>query len=391
MKPTSKLSQMRPSPIRKIYETAITMEDVVFFSLGEPDFDTPVCAVDEAVSSLRRGETHYTPNAGLLELRRAAAENLAAYDGLVYDPDGEIAVTSGGMEALVLALLALVDPGDEVILPDPSYTNYRDQVRICRGVPIYVPVRETDGFQFDPAALERTITEKTRVILLNTPANPTGGVASRERLEAIAQIAVKHDLWVLFDEVYKYLFYSDAPFFNIAAAPGMRERTLVIDSCSKTYAMTGWRVGWVAGPASVVGCIPKIQENLCSCVPAFVQHGALRALRTAGADVARMNAAYRARRDVIVQGINAIPGLSARTPEGAFYLFVNIRETGLSSEDFAMRLLEEARVALSPGSAFGPSGEGYVRIAYPSDEAILRKGLRRIAAFMEKLRGESRQ
>ena len=390
MKPLSAIAHMPPSPIRRIYEKAIRMEDVIFFSLGEPDFDTPPKVVEAAVESLHRGETHYTPNAGLPELREAIAENLRSWDGICYDPAGEIAVTSGGMEALVLALLALVDPGDEVILPDPSYTNYRDQVRICRGVPVYVPVREDDDFQFDPASLERAITDRTRVILLNTPANPTGGVASRERLEAIARVAVKHDLWVLFDEVYKYLFYSDAPFFNIAAAPGMRQRTLVIDSCSKTYAMTGWRVGWVAGPASVVGCIPKIQENLCSCVPAFVQRGALCALRAAGADVARMNAAYRARRDVIVQGINAIPGLSARTPEGAFYLFVNIRQTGLSSEDFAMRLLEEARVALSPGSAFGPSGEGYVRIAYPSDEAILREGLRRIAAFMEKLRGEGR-
>ena len=365
------------------------MEDVVFFSLGEPDFDTPSQVVDAAVESLRRGETHYTPNAGLPVLREAIAENLRAYDRVDYDPATEIAVTSGGMEALVLALMTLIEPGDEVILPDPSYTNYRDQVQICKGVPVYVPVREENGFQFDIDDLERAVTPRTRVIMLNTPANPTGGVASRAQLEQIAALAVRHDLYVLFDEVYKYLFYGDEPFFNIAAAPGMRERTLVIDSCSKTYAMTGWRVGWIAGPAAVVGCIPKLQENLCSCVPAFVQHGASCALRTAGADAERMRAAYRARRDVIVDGINAIPGLSARVPEGAFYLFVNIRETGLSSEAFALRLLEEARVALSPGSAFGPSGEGYVRISYASDVAILRKGIQRISAFMERLRGEA--
>ena len=387
MHPLSAIAQLPPSPIRRIYERALGMDDVVFFSLGEPDFDTPPQVIEAAVASLRRGETHYTPNAGLPALRRAIAEDLRDYDGVSYDPDGEIAVTSGGMEALLLALLTVIEPGDEVILPDPSYTNYRDQILIAKGVPVYVPVREESGFQFDPADLERAVTPRTRAIMLNTPANPTGGVASRALLQEIAALAVRRDLYVLFDEVYKSLFYGEEPFFNIAAAPGMRERTLVIDSCSKTYAMTGWRVGWIAGPARVVGCIPKLQENVCSCVPAFVQHAAACALRTAGADAARMRDAYRRRRDVIVRGINAIPGLSARTPEGAFYLFVNIQETGLTSEAFAMRLLEEGRVALSPGSAFGPSGEGFVRISYASDEAVLRKGVARIAAFIARLRG----
>ena len=381
----STIAQMAPSPIRRIYEKAVQMDDVVFFSLGEPDFDTPPQVVDAAVESLRRGETHYTPNAGIPPLREAIAENLRDYDHVAYDPATEIAVTSGGMEALVLALLALVEPGDEVILADPSYTNYRDQIAICKGVPVYVPVREENGFQFDPDDLRRAVTDKTRAIMVNTPANPTGAVASRENLEAVAALALEHGLYVIFDEVYKHLFYGDRPFFNIADLPGMRERTLVLDSCSKTYAMTGWRVGWIAGPAEVVGCIPKIQENLCSCVPAFVQRGAIRALRTGAEDVRRMNEAYRARRDVIVAGINAIPGLSARTPEGAFYLFVNVRGSGLTSERFAMRLLEEGRVALSPGSAFGPSGEGYARISYASSIDNLKKGLARIEGFMRRL------
>ena len=382
----STIAKMRPSPIRRIYEKAMQMDDVVFFSLGEPDFDTPPQVVEAAIESLRRGETHYTPNAGLPELREAIADNLREYDGVVYNPDSDIAVTSGGMEALVLSLMAIVEPGDEVILADPSYTNYRDQIAICKGVPVYVPVREENGFQFDMAELRRAVTDKTRAIMVNTPSNPTGAVASRERLAEIAEIAREQDLWVIFDEVYKHLFYGDSPFVNVASLPGMRERTLVLDSCSKTYAMTGWRVGWVAGPAAVVGNMPKIQENICSCVPAFVQRGAVCALRTARNDVVRMNREYRARRDVIVAGINAIPGLTARTPEGAFYLFVNIRETGLSSEAFAMRLLEEGRVALSPGSAFGPSGEGYVRISYASSIDNLRKGVERIAGFMRKLR-----
>ena len=385
MQALSDIAKMRPSPIRRIYEKAIQMDDVVFFSLGEPDFDTPPQVVQSAIDSLRRGETHYTPNAGLLALREAIADNLREYDGVAYDPASEIAVTSGGMEALVLSLMAIVEPGDEVILADPSYTNYRDQIAICRGKPVYVPVREGNGFQFDPAELRRAVTDRTRAIMVNTPSNPTGAVASRERLGEIAAIARERDLWVIFDEVYKHLFYGDSPFVNIASLPGMRERTLVLDSCSKTYAMTGWRVGWVAGPAAVVGNIPKIQENLCSCVPAFVQRGAICALRTAREDVVRMNAEYRARRDAIVAGINAIPGLSSLTPEGAFYLFVNIRETGLSSEEFAWRLLEEGHVALSPGSAFGPSGEGYVRISYASSIDNLEKGVARIARFVRAL------
>ena len=386
MRPLSAIAHMPPSPIRRIYEQALQMENVVFFSLGEPDFDTPAQAVEAAVESLHRGETHYTPNAGLPELRQAIAENLRECDGVAYDPDGEIAVTSGGMEGLALALLALIEPGDEVILSDPSYTNYRDQVRIARGVPVYVPVREENGFQFAPEDLEAAITERTRVILINTPANPTGGVAGRALLTRIAQIARRHDLYVLFDEVYKYLFYGEEPFFSIAAAEGMRERTVIVDSCSKTYAMTGWRVGWLAGPREIISCIPKIQENLCSCVPAFVQRGAIAALLTARADVERMNRAYRQRRDAIVRGINGIGGLSARTPEGAFYLFVNIRATGLSSEEFAMRLLKEGRVALSPGSAFGPSGEGYVRISYACSLQTIEEGVRRIARFVATLK-----
>ena len=384
----SAIAGMPRSPIRAIFEKALHMDDVVFFCLGEPDFDTPPQIIDAAIESLRRGETHYTPNAGLLTLREAIVESMKAYDGVTYDPASEIAVTSGGMEGLLLALMTIVEPGDEVILADPSYTNYRDQVRICKGVPVYVPVREENGFQFDPEDLRRAITVKTRAIMINTPANPTGGAASRDQLERIAAIAAENDLYVLFDEVYKHLYYGEEPFVNIAALPGMRERTLVVDSCSKTYAMTGWRVGWIAGPAAVVGCVPKLQENVCSCVPAFTQHAAVCALRTASEDVARMNAAYRVRRDYIVRAINDIPGLSARTPEGAFYLFVNIRRTGLTSQVFSERLLDEARVAVSPGSAFGPSGEGYVRIAYASSIDVLHEGVARIAAFMEKLRAE---
>ena len=382
MKPLSSIAHMKPSPIRKIYEKAILMDDVIFFSLGEPDFTTPSGVIETAVTSLRNGETHYTPNAGIPELRAAIAENIAEYDRVSYSPS-EIAVTSGGMEALTLALLTLLEPGDEVILSDPSYTNYKDQIEIAKGVPRFVTVHEKDRFNLTPEGVRAAITDKTKVLMINSPCNPTGAVASEPLLKELAAIAVEYDLYVLFDEVYKYLYYDVDPFYNIARIPGMRERTLLIDSCSKTYAMTGWRVGWIAGPENIVSNIPKIQENICSCVPAFVQKGAAHALRFCRADIDRMNAQYRKRRDLIYEGINAIPGLGAVLPDGAFYLFVNIKETGLSSEEFALKLLEEARVALSPGSAFGPSGEGFVRMSYSTSIENIEEGLRRIRTWMQ--------
>jgi len=385
MRTLSTIAHMERSPIRRIYEKAITMDDIIFFSIGEPDFKTPDAVIETAVASMRAGETHYTSNAGIADLRAAVSENLLSYDRVSYDPDGEICVTSGGMEALLLSLLATIDPGDEVILADPSYTNYKDQILIAKGVPVFVSVREEDGFNFRPDDLRAAITEKTRVIMLNTPANPTGGVAGEPLLREIAKIAEEHDLIILFDEVYKYLFYGNEPFFSIARIPGMKERTLIIDSTSKTYAMTGWRCGWIAGPRRIVSNIPKIQENVCSCVPAFVQRGAAYALRNCEEDVAAMNRQYRARRDAIYEGINAIPRLSAVLPNGAFYLFVNIQKTGLTSEEFAMRLLEEGHVALAPGSAFGPSGEGFVRISYATSLENIAEGLRRIRAFTESL------
>ena len=385
MRSLSTIAQLKRSPIRRIYEKAILMEDVIFFSLGEPDFTTPDKVIDAAVASLRRGETHYTPNAGFPFLQEAISESMASYDGIRYDPLTEIAVTCGGMEALPLALLTLIEPGDEVILSDPSYGNYFDQIRICKGVPVPVAVREEDRFNLNPDSLRAAITGKTRVIMLNTPCNPTGSVAPESLLREIAAIAVENDLYVIFDEVYKHLFYGDEPFFNIARVPGMKERTLVIDSCSKTYAMTGWRVGWIAGPEEIISNIPKIQENLCSCVPAFVQHGAACALRECDDDIARMNAEYKKRRDCIAAGINDIPGLHAAVPDGAFYLFVNIQSTGLTSEEFANRLLTEGHVALSPGSAFGPSGEGFVRMSYATSLENIKEGLRRIENWMKTL------
>lgn len=382
---------MEPSPIRKIFEMAQNMEDIINFSLGEPNFVTPENAIQAAVESLKNGETHYTPNAGLPELKKAVAENLRDYDRINYHSESEIIVTSGGMEALMLALLTLVDPGEEVLLANPSYTNYRDQICICKGVPKYIPVYEADGFNFTKERLEQAVSSRSKVILINTPANPTGGVASRVLLEQIAEVAVKYDLYVIFDEVYKYLLYDEENFFNIANAPGMRERTLVIDSFSKSYAMTGWRAGYIAGPEAIVSKIPKIHENIVSCIPAFVQRAAAEALKHGRAAVQKMGEQYRRHREIIWKGINQIEGLSCIKPAGAFYVFVNIRQTGLSSEEFVLRLLKEGHVAAAPGSAFGSEGEGFVRMCYAASEKDIREGLRRIEKFMKDLKREKVQ
>ncbi len=385
MRPLSAIARLERSPIRRFYEKAIRMEDIVFFSLGEPDFTTSDKVIDAAVASLRRGETHYTPNAGFPFLQEAIADSMAAYDGIRYDPETEIAVTCGGMEGLPLSLFLVIEPGDEVILADPSFANYYGQIQICKGVPVPVAVREEDRFNLTPDAVRAAVTDRTRAIILNTPCNPTGAVAPESLLREIAEIAIENDLYVIFDEVYKHLYYGEDPFFNIACVPGMRERTIVVDSCSKAYAMTGWRVGWMAGPEEIISNVPKLQENFCSCVPAFVQHGAAYALRSCDSDIAVMKAEYKKRRDCIAAGINAIPGLHAMVPDGAFYLFVNIKSTGLTSEEFAMRLLEEGHVALTPGSAFGPSGEGFVRISYATSIPVIEEGVRRIGNWMKTL------
>lgn len=384
----SKISRMAPSPIRKMFDLARGMENIVSFGLGEPDFTTPVNIIEAAKKQLDEGNTHYTPNAGILPLREAVANKLKEYDRVEYDPNTEIMITSGGMEGLYLTMLAALNPGDEVILTDPSYVNYHDQVSMCNGVPKYVPVYEEDGFNYNPENLEKAITSKTKAILINSPANPTGAVASRELLEKIADIAIKNDLLVIFDEVYKYLLYDNLKFCNIASIPGMKERTVVIDSCSKTYAMTGWRVGFVAGPKELVSNLPKIQENVCSCVPAFSQYAAIEGLKNSQASVDYMNKKYLERRNVICDGINSIEHLSCKVPKGAFYIFVNIKKTGLTSEEFAVRLLKEEAVIVSPGSGFGKSGEGFVRMSYATSIENINEGLKRIKHFVQKVCSE---
>ncbi len=373
------------SPIRKMFNLASRMTDVISFTVGEPDFPTPDNIVQAAIRALREGQTHYTLNAGILPLRQAIAEATERSHGLRYDPEGEVMATVGGMQALMLLMLALVDPGDEVIISDPYWPNYVGQVKACGGVPVLVKVREEDGFVFDPGRVREAVTPRTRILLVNSPANPTGGVAGREVLRALAELAVERDLVVVSDEVYRHFLYDGAEFVSIATFPGMRERTFVVDSFSKTYAMTGWRVGWAAGPAEVIRNMVKLQENVAACVNSATQYAAIEALRGSQEPLRRMLEEYAQRRALLLGEIAGIERLSCVPPKGAFYALVNISRTGLSSEAFATRLITEKAVAVVPGTGFGEEGEGLVRLSYATSRERILEGFARIKAFVESL------
>lgn len=373
------------SPIRKMFNLAATLEDVVSFTVGEPDFPTPANIVDKAVEALRAGQTHYTPNAGILPLRAAIAAGLEASHGLKADPETEVMVANGGMQVLLLLMTALLDPGDEVIVTDPYWPNYIGQIKLCGGVPVFVKVREENGFVYDPDDVRKAVGPRTKAILVNSPANPTGGVASRETLAALAALAVEKGLTVISDEVYRHFLYEGAEFTSIATFPGMRERTIIVDSCSKTFAMTGWRVGWAVGPAEVIRNMVKLQENASACVHTASQYAAIEALQGDRAPLRAMIAEYAERRALLLEGIAGLDRLSCVKPRGAFYAFVNVRGTGLSSEDFATRLVTAERVAVVPGTGFGPEGEGFIRLSYATSKARIQEGLDRIGRFLATL------
>jgi len=357
--------------------------DIVNFALGEPDFTTPSHIIDAAKLSLDRGETHYTPNAGIMPLREAIARSAVQEYGVMPDPAREIVVTAGGMEALFLALMVVIDPGDEVILSDPGWPNHVRQVEMCGGVPKPVRVREQSGFLFDADDLRKAVSERTKMLILNFPSNPTGGVADEKNLREIAQVAVEHDLVVISDEVYHRFLYDGLRHLSIARIGGMRERTLIVDSFSKTYAMTGWRVGFAIGPETLVSQMIKLQENVVGSVNTQAQYAAIAALTGSQKPLEHMIQAYDARRHLMVDGLNAIERISCPLPRGAFYCFANIGGTGLSSEGFAMRLLRERDTIVVPGSGFGNAGEGYVRLSYATSEDTIKRGLSRIGDFVK--------
>ena len=377
-----------PSGIRRFFDILATMDDVISLGVGEPDFDTPRVIVEAGVESLREGRTHYTSNFGTLELRRALAAHLERRYGVAYDPATEVLVTVGASEAVDLALRATCDPGDEVILHEPSYVSYVPSVVFAGGVVRHVPTRFEDDFALDPAAVEAAITPRTKALFLGYPCNPTGAVLPEAVQDELAAIAVRHDLLVYSDEIYDRLAYGTYRHRAMSALPGMRDRTILMGGFSKAYAMTGWRVGYLAAAAPILEGIVKVHQYGIMSAPTVAQDAALVALVEGEADVERMVAEYDRRRRLLVAGLNAM-GLETFEPRGAFYAFPRITTTGLSADTFTERLLTEERVAVVPGDAFGPSGAGHVRMCYATSYEQLEEALRRIGRFVERVRAEA--
>jgi aminotransferase len=374
-----------PSGIRRFFDILATMDDVISLGVGEPDFDTPEHIVQAGIDSLRRGRTHYTSNYGTVELRRALAEHLERLYGVAYDPATEILITVGASEAVDLALRATCDPGDEVILHEPSYVAYVPAITFAGGVVRHVATRLEDDFALDPAAVEAAIGPRTKALFLGYPCNPTGAVLPPAVQDELAAIAVRHDLLVYSDEIYDRLGYGTYRHRAMSALPGMRERTILMGGFSKAYAMTGWRVGWLCAPAAILEGIVKVHQYGIMSAPTIAQDAGLRALTDGERDVGEMLAEYDRRRRLVVDGFNAM-GLRTFEPRGAFYAFPQIGSTGLDSETFAQRLLAEERVAVVPGDAFGPSGAGHVRACYATSYEQLEEALVRIGRFVDRCR-----
>jgi aminotransferase len=373
---------LKPSAIRKYFDIVATMKDVISLGIGEPDFDTPPGIIRAGVRSLEAGQTHYTSNVGILALRQALANHLDALYGVQYDP-ADIIITVGGSEALYLAATAIVDPGDEVIIPTPCFVAYQAEVHLAGGIPVEVPCRIENNFAVDPADIEKAITPRTKAILLGYPCNPTGAVAPRETLLEISLLAEKHDLIVFTDEIYDRLVYG---FDHVCfpSLPGMWPRTILMGGFSKDYAMTGWRIGYAAGPHELMQGLLRIHQYTVMCASTTAQVAATEALLHGEEDVLRMTAEYDRRRKLIVSGMNAI-GLKTFEPRGAFYAFPQVSATGLSEVEFADRLLQEEKVALIPGSGFGAGGAGFVRCSYATAYEKIEEALRRVERFVNRL------
>ncbi|MEM4700056.1 MAG: pyridoxal phosphate-dependent aminotransferase [Candidatus Nezhaarchaeales archaeon] len=378
---------IRPSGIRRLFDLAQRTPGLISLGIGEPDLDTPSHVKDAAKRALDEGYTHYTPNAGFYDLREAIAEKLRSENSIEVSPDEVIVTGGGGTGALMLAALCLIDPGDEVIIPDPGFVVYEAVVLMAGGRPVYVPVLEENEYRMLPEEVEARVTPRTKAIIVNTPSNPTGGVMEGSDLEGIAEVAIKHNLYVISDEVYEKFVYDGHRHVSLASLPGMRERTVTVNSFSKTYAMTGWRIGYAAAPKDIVDEMVKLQQFTMVHAPAASQRAALAALRGPQDFVRDMVKEYDRRRRFIVDRLNSIPGLSCLRPRGAFYLFLNIKKLGMSSEEAALRLLERAGVVTVPGSAFGPHGEGYLRISYARPIEQLSEACDRIERAVRELVG----
>ena len=380
MKWNQNLKRIKPSSIRKLFDLAQNRKDVISFGIGEPDFITPDHVRDAAKKAIEEGYTHYTPNAGFADLREALAKKLVNFNHITSKPE-EVLVTSGGTQALFTAFYTLMNPGDELIVPDPGFLIYGSQVILAGGNPVFLPIREKNNFQIDPDELRKLITTKTKAILLNSPSNPTGMIIKKEVLEEIAFIAKENDLFVISDELYEDILFDGREHLSIASFPEMKERTISIFGFSKSYAMTGWRIAYLTCPEFLIKEMIKIQQNTAVCPNSVTQRAVLHGLQNpqeTKTSIERMRAAYQERRDVILKGLNEIDGFECLTPEGAFYAFPNITRTGTSSDDLSIYLLDKCGVVAVPGNAFGQYGEGYLRFSFATSVDMIKKGIERI-------------
>jgi aminotransferase len=373
---------LKPSGIRKFFDIVATMKDVISLGIGEPDFATPGPIVEAGIRSLQAGDTHYTSNHGVLALRQELSNYLQNKYGVYYDPATDLVITVGVSEALYLAMTAILNPGEEVIIPTPCFVAYQAEVTLAGGTPIEIPTHVEDGFQVRTKDVEAAITPRTKAILIGYPNNPTGGVATRAALLELAELAEKHDLVIVSDELYDQLVYH-VPHVCFPALPNMQKRTILLGGFSKNYAMTGWRIGFAAGPTDLIKGLVRVHQYTIMSAPTIAQMAALEAVQTGHAYVEEMRAEYDRRRKLIVSGLNQI-GLHTFEPHGAFYAFPDITATGMDEETFSKKLLEEERVAVVPGTAFGPGGEGYVRCSYATAYEKIEEALRRIERFMRR-------
>jgi aminotransferase len=380
---SKRVAGLKPSGIRKFFDIAATMKDVISLGIGEPDFTTPESILQAGIRSLQNGETHYTSNWGKIELRQAISENLKKLYGVSYNPENEIIATVGVSEALYLTMVAVLDPGDEVIIPTPCFVSYQAEVLLAGGVPVEIPSKIENNFQLNPDEIRAAITPKTKVIFVGYPSNPTGAVAEREILLEVVRIAEEHNLLIVSDEIYDRLVYGFEHVCVPTLGESIKRRTILLGGFSKDYAMTGWRIGYACGPAEVIKGLVRIHQYTIMSAPTTAQDAALEAMQNGEKYVQEMVAEYDRRRKLLVSGLNRL-GLQTFEPRGAFYAFPNIRASGMDDETFAETLLKEEGVAVVPGNAFGPGGDGFVRACYATAYEKIEEALRRMERFMSR-------
>ncbi|MBO4882501.1 MAG: aminotransferase class I/II-fold pyridoxal phosphate-dependent enzyme [Lachnospiraceae bacterium] len=383
-----KVVDIKPSGIRKFFDIVSEMKDAISLGVGEPDFDTPWHIRDEGIYALEKGRTFYTSNAGLKELREEICNYIYRTQKVSYDPIKQVLITVGGSEGIDMALRAMCNPGDEVLIPQPSYVSYEPCAVLTGAVPVIIDLKAENEFRLTPEEIEEKITDKTKILILPFPNNPTGSIMEKSDLEAIAEVIVKHDLYVISDEIYSELTYK-GKHVSIVTLPGLKERTILINGFSKAYAMTGWRLGYACGPENIIAQMTKIHQFAIMCAPTTSQYAAIEALKNGDADVEMMRESYNRRRRFLLNAFKEM-GIECFEPFGAFYVFPCIKEFGMTSEEFAERFLREEKVAAVPGTAFGDSGEGFLRISYAYSLERLEEAMKRFARFADKLRSEKK-